>query len=467
MPPKTKRSLTREEKQKKREMEERRVAQATRIKKGKGQEEPRETRPDGSPVTPGSSHQGEQLGDWSSAQMKKGWTMRQDPDNTKSKTAIAAIVGVPKSTFMDRCRILEKKTCEGEVLTERDFIIQSGGKLKPRALSSEEEFVLKGHIASFGQRGFPLRPQEVRTMAHEIAEKKVGRKGDEMSYKWQQKFLQRHDDMKMKKPKQMSMARASPDVRNVDAWFNKYKAILVDKEISDPNQVWNIDETGVHECPQTGMFMVNDKSKAPFIIPRERGQNITILSYCSAAGTRSPPMIIMKGKNRMDAWAEHMPRSWHLRASASGYINKGLFAEYGNIFINYLHSQNLLDLPHVVILDGHRSHTYNSLFLITMRINHVEVLALPPHTTHFLQPLDSTPYSAFKAHWKKELRIFNRKRSGVAMNKPQFFLVFPRAWRLGMSAANIQWGFTLTGIWPVDRHAINDEVFQLATELSK
>ena len=53
------------------------------------------------------------------------------------------------------------------------------------------------------------------------------------------------------------------------------------------------------------------------------------------------------------------------------------------------------------------------------------------------------------------------------MDKPYVFLVFPRAWRMGLSAHNIRCGFAMTGIWPIDITAISDEVFATAEELSE
>ena len=467
MPPKKSHTKTvREQK----ESRSRRIHQATAERR-----KARETRPAGStdsdePDQPGSSHKGQQLGGWSSAQMKAGWRMLKDPTNTLSRTKIAAEVDISKTTFLDRVRLLLKKEADGEVLVERDFILQSGGKWQPRALTQAEECVLIGHVTSFGKRGFPLRPADVRSMGKELLQTRRpgGGDADEMSYNWQVAFLDRHPEMVKKQPRQMSIARATALNRDYfNAWFDQYEDILQSHEIDDPKYIWNIDETGVNECPVTGTFIVGDKIRSPFLIPRERGENITIMSYCNAAGEKSPPMVIMKGNNVMERWAEHMPRGWHLRVSTSGYSKKHLFAEYGNIFINYLHSRQQLDQTNLVILDGHPTHTYNSLFLLTLKRNNIEVISLPPHTTHYLQPLDQVPYAAFKAHWRRELRVFNRQKCGVAMSKAQFFLVFPRAWRLGMAPANIRAGFAMPGIWPLDRNAIGEEVFQTGDELSE
>ena len=53
------------------------------------------------------------------------------------------------------------------------------------------------------------------------------------------------------------------------------------------------------------------------------------------------------------------------------------------------------------------------------------------------------------------------------MTKPEFFLVFPRAWRMGLSNVNIRAGFAMTGLWPYNREAISEDNFEAAEELCK
>ena len=42
-----------------------------------------------------------------------------------------------------------------------------------------------------------------------------------------------------------------------------------------------------------------------------------------------------------------------------------------------------------------------------MRDNNIHVMAIPPHTSHILQPLDSTPFAQFKRNWQSRLLEWN------------------------------------------------------------
>ena len=59
-----------------------------------------------------------------------------------------------------------------------------------------------------------------------------------------------------------------------------------------------------------------------------------------------------------------------------------------------------------------------------MRANDIEVLTIPHHTSHILQPLDSIPFAQFKKHWEKNLMRYNSSHSGRALNKIDFWEVF-------------------------------------------
>ena len=57
---------------------------------------------------------------------------------------------------------------------------------------------------------------------------------------------------------------------------------------------------------------------------------------------------------------------------------------------------NLLNQKHLLIVDSHKSHVYNVAFFEEMLENNIHVLAIPPHTSHIVQALDSTPFAQFK-----------------------------------------------------------------------
>ena len=93
---------------------------------------------------------------------------------------------------------------------------------------------------------------------------------------------------------------------------------------------------------------------------------------------------------------------------------------------------------------------YNLCFIHLMVNNKIEVLAIPAHTSHILQPLDSTPFANFKTAWNSVLIEYLFMSVGCKMPKQDFWLIFWPAWKKLMKTAAIQSGFRRTGIFPIN-----------------
>ena len=89
-----------------------------------------------------------------------------------------------------------------------------------------------------------------------------------------------------------------------------------------------------------------------------------------------------------------------------------------------------------------------------MLSNNIEVLTIPPHTSHLLQLLDSVPFAQFKKYWENNLCRYNNSHNGHPLNKVDFWDVFVSSWNQAMVPKNIIAGFRHTGIYPFDPTAI-------------
>ena len=134
-------------------------------------------------------------------------------------------------------------------------------------------------------------------------------------------------------------------------------------------------------------------------------------------------------------WTIGTSRDVIVHASPKGYINKDIFFEYAECWVQYLRRKSRLDKTNIHLLDAHKSHIYNLKFIRLMVENNIEVLAIPAHRSHVIQPLDFTSV-------------------GCKMLKQDFWLVFWLAWKKSMTTAAIQSGFRRTGIFPFNPHAI-------------
>ena len=149
-----------------------------------------------------------------------------------------------------------------------------------------------------------------------------------------------------------------------------------------------------------------------------------VLTFVNAAGQSVPPLIIHKGQHVQETWQLKAPGNMKITATERGYITKSKFHKYRLHFVKFLKANGLVDKTNLLIIDGHKSHLYNLPLYEAMRVNNIEILTIPPHTSHLLQPLDSVPFAQFKKYWESNLMKYNNTHSGWIVNKVNFWDVF-------------------------------------------
>lgn len=422
-----------------------------------------------------SSHKGASVGTgWTWKNMMKAWELVQ---SGMSIRVAAAKAGVPRTTFQDRLQLLKKKQAEG-VTDFRPYCGHaSGGKAKPRLFSEEEEQELVDYVFKHADQGFGLCSPEFRSITHHwgflngnqvVGQGEDGGGDGVMSWKWQKRFLDRHPECKMNIPLEMSLYRAkAPDKNLVSAWFDFYKENLEALGIDSPRQVWNCDETGFINQPKSQKTLGRSEGISLQVVAGERGQLTTVLSFSNAEGEISQPFVILKGKKVQPKWFEFVPKGWQVRVSKNGWINKAIFTEAGQFFLQHLKDLGLFGLPHLLLLDGHPSHKFNYGFNLLMKTNQVECMLLPAHTSHFLQPYDGAFLATCKKNWQKIQITHNRLRRATSLSKIQFFLLFRKCWRLSAQPHILQASFRMTGIWPVDFQRVDQQWFRTREALGR
>lgn len=84
-----------------------------------------------------------------------------------------------------------------------------------------------------------------------------------------------------------------------------------------------------------------------------------------------------------------------------------------------------------------------------MKDNNVNVLGLPSHTTHYLQPADRAYFKSFKHYWRLEGRAVT-KESGADLDRTLFLPVFSKASSKAATPSNAMAGCQGSGIYPLN-----------------
>ena len=337
-------------------------------------------------------------------------------------------------------------------------------------LSSEQETELVDLIKLLSQRGFPLSKPDIQRLAFEYATRN-GISGfsscghNAAGYVWFKLFMKRHPELCVRKPENLSTARAAAVNETVIMkWFADYKALAEKLGIIDqPDRFWNCDESGLQYQFDQGMVVGEVGKPCYRITPGEKSETTTVLAAFNAAGDFAPPFIIFKGKRVRSEWCTGSPPNTTVKCSDNGWITTDLLVSWAENFLKIIPDDAA---PRILILDGHVTHTYNLRFLEMMKDRHIEVICLPAHSTHLLQAADKSFFRSLKFHWNSHGKTFIRKSGGAYLPKTEFFNVFSPAWTEAAKPETAISGFKSTCTWPIAPELIPKDTFlpSLTTE---
>jgi hypothetical protein len=338
------------------------------------------------------------------------------------------------------------------------------------ALSAEVEEVVVNHVKAMQGMFFGLCPNDVRMLAFDLSQRlnmtdTDGRLNRHVfnprklmaGVDWFAGFMRRHNDISLRQPEATSLCRAVGFNRPaVDKFFKLLKAVT-ERESLTPDRIWNVDESGVTTVHTPKKIIANRGQKqVGKITSGERGQTSTVVCAMSAAGTYCPPMIIFARKRMSDLLMKDAPPLAIGAISDNGWINQDLFVRWLQHFIDHVHPT--VDRKVLLLLDGHNSH--KSLAVIELaRDNGVELLCLPPHTTHRLQPLDVTFFGPLKTAYNTECDKFMVNHVAQRITTYDVAGLFAAAYIKTANMSKCVKGFECTGICPYNPDVFCDDDF--------
>ena len=153
--------------------------------------------------------------------------------------------------------------------------------------------------------------------------------------------------------------------------------------------------------------------------------------------------------------------SIHIR-HPSGWIQSEIFCQWFLHFIK--HTKLTKEDPIILVLDGQYSYTRNMEVITLARENHVDIICLPPHSSHKMQPLDKAFMGPPKTFYCQEIEKWLCSHLGQVITVYQTGKLFRNAYKqaaAGEIAAN---GFWATGLFPCDKNIFRPYEFPLSSE---
>ena len=131
---------------------------------------------------------------------------------------------------------------------------------------------------------------------------------------------------------------------------------------------------------------------------------MTAIGTICADGTSDLPLyIIFKGKDLNTKWIpDNVPRNWRFSASTNGWTSNDRGKDWLREDFEPHTREKANGKPRVLICDGHGSHLTGDFVEHCYR-NNIKLLILPPHSSHFTQPLDIAIFSPLKEYLTQAL----------------------------------------------------------------
>ena len=267
--------------------------------------------------------------------------------------------------------------------------------------------------------------------------------------------MERNPTLSLRKGDSTANARMSAmdNKEAIERYFTILEDVLTENNLADkPSQIYNVDESGMpldHHPPR--ILVKKGQRKVRYRTSGNKSQ-VTVVGCVNAAGSSIPPFVIFDAKSLNMEWTKGEVPGTTYGLSSNGWIDMDLFKGWlTNHFLQHAVSAR----PLLLLMDGHSSH-YNPEAIHIAKENNVILFTLIPHTTHEMQPMDTSVFGPLKAHWKNACHEFMQNNPGKVVTKYQFSPLLNQAWLKTMTPSVIINGFRYCGVYPLNSQAIFD-----------
>jgi len=341
-------------------------------------------------------------------------------------------------------------------------------KFKPnydvrKIFSTKEEQMLANYFIQASKLHHSLPPEEAKILAFQYAtslKKNIPeswKKNQCAGRDWLEGFIKRSQCISLRKPEATSLARSMGFNKPVVMQFYGTLYNLLEKYKLGPENIYNLDETGITSVQTPGKVLAKKGTKqVGQVTSAERGELVTLCCIINALGNSLPPFFIFPRVNFRNAMLHGAPLRSDGAATVSGWMNSAIFVLVMKHFIKF--SKSSVQNKTLLIMDNHFTHV--SIDVIDLaKDNGVILFTIPPHCSHKLQPLDKTVFGPFKRYYNDACQAWLLNNPGKRITIHEIAGLVGKSYPLALSVSNILSGFSSTGIFPFDKNIYKDEDF--------
>ncbi|KFZ25170.1 hypothetical protein V502_00351, partial [Pseudogymnoascus sp. VKM F-4520 (FW-2644)] len=233
------------------------------------------------------------------------------------------------------------------------------------------------------------------------------------------------------------------DPEVVRAWFTLVRNMIAKYSIQEVD-IYNFDETGFLMGMLSSAKVVTSSERRGKPCTKQLGRGkpctkqpgnrewVTVIQGVCATGWAVPSYVVVKGKYHLLPWYQNgqFPKDWRIHTSENGWTTN----EIGLDWIKHFNQHTKACTKGVyclLVLDGHKSH-HSSNFEDYCQENNIITLCMPPHSSHFLQPLDVGCFGPLKTLYSKQIEKMMRMQI-THITKDNFFAAFLKAFNASIT----------------------------------
>lgn len=326
-------------------------------------------------------------------------------------------------------------------------------------LTDAEEEKLVQYLLRMQELGFPLTLGQLREKVGILTQGRVTPFTDGVpGAGWVKCFRRRHPELTLRKPQALDQKRARSLCPLTVGSFYSNLQHLYDIHNYSPDHIWNCDESGAQAGKDGGGYVIAKKgSRAVHMVTPDQREWLSVLSCINASGDFLPNFYIFKGKRRTRNFLKKTGEAGAVFAmQPKAWMTHYLFRAWMTHFlerVDVLYGISPTN-RHLLILDGHGSHVTLDVIKLA-KSKGLDLLTLPSHTSHAMQPLDVSCFRPFKVAFRAYRDKWTLSHKGKSPMKEELAAWVAHALKRALTCHNIIKGFKTTGIYPINPTAMD------------
>jgi len=232
----------------------------------------------------------------------------------------------------------------------------------------------------------------------------------------------------------------------------------------NPARLYNCEETGITTAhdKHTKILGFKGNRQISFLQSAERRALVTVVTCMSPTRNFISRYLYFQEK----IWNKHWWMAHRLDHSTRAIPRGGYRARFfSQCFLHFIkQTKPTKEDPVILVMDGYYSHTRNLEVINLAQEYHVDIICLPPHSSHKMQPLDKAFMGPLKIFYCQEIEKWLRLHPERVVTIYQIGELFGSAYKRAATGEIEANGFRATGLFPCDKNIFRPRDFPLSSE---